>query len=89
MPADAPHPENAHRLIDFLMGPEVIAKISNFVGYANAVPASLPLMDEEVRNNKGIFPPQEVLERLIAPAELDPAAQRARTRAWTRVKAGR
>ena len=89
IPADAPHPENAHRLIDFLMGPEVIAKISNFVGYANAIPASLTLMDEEVRNNKGIFPPQEVLERLIAPAELDPAAQRARTRAWTRVKAGR
>lgn len=89
IPADAKHPGNAQRLIDFLMRPEVIAKISNFVGYANAIPTSQPLLDEDVRNDKGIFPPQEVVERLIAPAELDPAAQRARTRAWTRVKAGR
>ena len=52
IPADAPHPENAHRPIDFPMGPEVIAKISNFVGYANAIPASLPLMDEEAVTTK-------------------------------------
>jgi len=89
IPADAPHPHNAHRLIDFLMRPEVIAQITNYVGYANAIPASLPLLDEEVRNDPGIFPSQEVQARLVAPAELDPAAQRARTRAWTRVKAGR
>jgi len=89
IPADAGHPENAHRLIDFLMDPAVIAKITNYVGYANAIPASLPLLDEEVRNDPGIFPPPEVVARLVAPAELDPAAQRARTRAWTRVKAGR
>ena len=89
IPADAKHPENAHLLIDYLMRPEVIAQITDYVGYANAVPASLPLLDEEVRNDQGIFPPKEVLERLVAPTELAPAAQRARTRAWTRVKAGR
>ncbi|MBF0218309.1 MAG: polyamine ABC transporter substrate-binding protein [Gammaproteobacteria bacterium] len=88
IPADAKHSENAHRLIDYLMRPEVIAKISNYVGYANAIPASKPLLDEAVRNNSGIFPSDEVLARLVAPAELDPASQRARTRAWTRVKAG-
>ena len=89
IPADAKHPGNAHRLIDFLLRPAVIAKISNFVGYANAVSDSLPLLDQEVRENKGIFPPAEVIARLISPTELDPAAQRARTRAWTRVKVGR
>ncbi len=89
IPADAKHPENAHRLIDYLMRPEVVAKISGYVGYANAIPASLPLLDPEVRNDPGVFPPQEVMQRLVAPAELEPAAQRARTRAWTRVKAGR
>ena len=89
IPADAKHPENAHLLIDFLLRPEVIAKITDDVGYANAVPASLPLLDEAVRNDQGIFPSKEVLERLVAPAELTPADQRARTRAWTRVKAGR
>ena len=76
-------------LIDFLMRPEVIATITNYVGYANAIPASLALLDREVRNDQGIFPPEEVLEAPGAPTELAPAAQRARTRAWTRVKAGR
>jgi putrescine transport system substrate-binding protein len=89
IPADARHPDNAHRLIDFLMQPGVAAQITNYVGYANAIPASLPLLEEKVRNDPGIFPSREVQSRLIAPAELDPASQRARTRAWTRVKAGR
>lgn len=89
IPADAKHPDNAHTLIDFLLRPEVVAKITDYVGYANANTASLPLLDPEVRNNPGIFPDQAVLERLVAPAELAPADQRARTRAWTRIKAGR
>jgi putrescine transport system substrate-binding protein len=89
IPADARHADNAHRLIDFLMRPAVAAQITGYVGYANAIPASLPLLDEEVRNDPGIFPSPEVQARLISPAELERNAQRARTRAWTRVKAGR
>ena len=89
IPADAKHPENAHRLINFLMQPAVAAQITNYVGYANAIPTSMPLLEEGVRNDPGIFPSPEVQARLIAPAELEPTAQRARTRAWTRVKAGR
>ncbi|MCB1801818.1 MAG: polyamine ABC transporter substrate-binding protein [Gammaproteobacteria bacterium] len=89
IPADAKHVDNAHRFIDFLLRPEVIAKITDYVSFANPNPPSLPLLDPEVRNNPGIFPPVEVQERLVSPAELDPGAQRARTRAWTRIKAGR
>lgn len=89
IPADAKHPDNAQRFIDFILRPEVIAKITDYVAFANPNPASLPLLDPDVRNDPGIFPPPAVLERLVSPAELDPAAQRARTRAWTRVKAGR
>ena len=89
IPADAKHPQNAHTLINFLLQPQVVAKISNYVGYANPNTASLEFLDEQVRSNPGIFPPQEVMQRLASPAELDPAATRARTRAWTRVKAGR
>jgi putrescine transport system substrate-binding protein len=89
IPADAPHPGNAHRFIDFLLRPEVMAEITNYVAFANPVPGSLPLLDPEVRDDPGIFPSPEVMERLVSPAELSPAAQRARTRAWTRIKAGR
>jgi putrescine transport system substrate-binding protein len=89
VPADAKHPENAGRFIDFILRPEVIARITDYVAYANAVPASLPLLDPEVRNDPGIFPPAEVMARLKSAEELAPSVQRARTRAWTRVKAGR
>lgn len=89
IPRDARHPDNAHRFIDFLLRPQVMATITNYVAFANPVPASFPLLDPEVRNDPGIFPSPEVLERLRSPAELAPAEQRARTRAWTRVKAGR
>jgi len=88
IPADAKHPENAHRFINFLLQPEVMAQITNYVAFANAVPASLPLLEPEVRDNPGIFPPPDVMARLQAPEELALAAQRARTRAWTRIKAG-
>jgi putrescine transport system substrate-binding protein len=89
IPAGARHPGNAHRFIDFVLRPEVIAKITDYVSFANPNPASMPLLDPEVRDNPGIFPPPEVLERLVSPAEFEPADTRARTRAWTRVKAGR
>lgn len=89
IPADARHPGNAHRFIDFILRPDVIAKVTDYVAFANPNPASLPLLDPEVRDNPGIFPPPDVLERLVSPAEFSPADMRARTRAWTRVKAGR
>ena len=89
VPADAPHPGNAHRFIDFLLRPEVIAQITDYVAFANPNLASLPLLDPAVRNDPGIFPPPEIMERLVSAAELSPTSQRARTRAWTRIKAGR
>jgi putrescine transport system substrate-binding protein len=89
IPADARHPQNAHAFIDYLLRPDVMARITNYVAFANPVPASLPLLDPDVRNDPGIFPPQEVLERLKSPDELSPADTRVRTRAWTRLKAGR
>ena len=41
MPTDAPNPDNAYTFLNYLLEPEVMAKISNFVTYPNAVPASL------------------------------------------------
>ena len=40
IPADAPHPDNAHAFLNYLMEPEVIAKVSNKIGYANGNLAS-------------------------------------------------
>jgi putrescine transport system substrate-binding protein len=88
IPADAPHPENAHRFIDFLLRPEVIAEISNQTRYANAVETARPLVDPAVLDDPAIYPPAEVFERLQSPRNLSPRLERLRTRVWARFKAG-
>lgn len=89
VPKDAPHPENAHRFIDFILRPDVIAPITNSVGYANAVPASEALVDPEIRSDAAIYPPEEVRKKffMVSPAPRD--YERSRTRSWTRVKTNR
>lgn len=88
IPADAPHPDNAHRFIDFLLQPEVIAGVSNYVAYANANSAATPLLDEEVRDDPGIYPPAAVKARLTTAKVMPQQLQRLRVRTWTRIKTG-
>jgi putrescine transport system substrate-binding protein len=88
IPVDAPHPENAHRFIDYLMEPEVIAAISNTVGQANGNAASLPYVAESIRNDPGIFPPDGVLKRLTLDRTWSAEQTRVVNRAWTRIKSG-
>ena len=65
IPADAPHPDNAHLFIDYLMRPEVAAKNSNFVNYANGnVDGDAAASNEAVRNDPSIYPTPEVKARL-------------------------
>lgn len=89
IPADAPHPENAHRFIDFLLRPEVIAPISDFVNYANANQRATALVSAAVREDPGVYPPPEVMAKLFTPRKLPEEQNRARVRAWTSIKSGR
>jgi putrescine transport system substrate-binding protein len=88
IPNDAPHPGNAHALIDYLLRPEVMARITNFVTYPNAVPASLPLIDREVADNPMIFPPPEIRAKLFLLAPQQMGTQRTLDRLWQRVAGG-
>lgn len=89
IPADAPSPELAHAFINYLMRPEVIARISTFVSYANGNRAATPLVAESVRNNPSVYPPDSVMARLFTVTSPDARLQRTITRAWTRAKTGR
>lgn len=88
IPADAPNPEAAHAFIDFLLRPEVMAAVTSHVRYANAVPASRPMVAQAVREDPNVFPPEEALARAFVPGTQAPAAERARARLWSRFKAG-
>lgn len=89
IPRDAKNVDNAHALLNYLLEPEVMAGISNYVSYANPVPASLEFIDEDIRNNKGIFPEEEIANKLFVVHDLPAEVHRAMTRAWTRVRTGR
>jgi putrescine transport system substrate-binding protein len=88
IPADAPHPGNALKFINYLLRPDIAAKNSNLVEYANSVATSLPLLKPSVRDNPGIYPPAAVLARLVPERAKSEAFQRELTRMWTRFKTG-
>ena len=88
IPADAPHPDNAHALLNFLMEPEVIAKITNKVRFANGNSASLPFVDESIRNDPNIYPGPEVRARLHPDLVESQEFSRDLNRAWTRIRSG-
>ncbi len=88
IPKDAPNVAEAHAFINHILKPEVVAQISNEVGYANPNEAATPLVNEALRNNPGAYPPPDVQSRLYTLKPLPMAAERVRTRTWTRIKTG-
>jgi putrescine transport system substrate-binding protein len=87
IPADADNPDAAHAFINYLLQPAVMAKISSHTGYANAVPASQPLMDAAVRYDTAVYPPAGIMSRLfilkLPPAEFERTMQGS----WARMRA--
>ncbi len=88
VPKDAPNPAAAFAFINFVLDPRVMAGITNDVAYANAVPGSLQFVQDEIRNDATIFPPTSVRSKLFVQRVLSADAERARNRAWTRIRSG-
>jgi len=88
IPADAKHVNNAYLFIDYLMRPEVAAKNSNYVNFANSNSASYGLVDEEVLNDPGIYPTPEVKAKLVPDLAESTGFTRLLTRSWTKFKTG-
>ncbi|MBL4646264.1 MAG: spermidine/putrescine ABC transporter substrate-binding protein PotF [Hyphomicrobiales bacterium] len=88
IPADAKHVDEAHEFLDYIMRPEVIAKATNYVYYANGNKTSQPLLEEDVINDPAIYPTAEATKNLYTVKAYGPRVQRTVTRSWTRVKTG-
>ena len=88
IPKDAPNKANAHAFLNYLMRPEVIAKCTDFIGYANANKAANALVSPEVLADPAIYPDVETRSRLWAPKPLNPDQERALTRIFQDIKAG-
>ena len=88
IPKGAANPEDAHKFINYLLRPEVIAPISDFVGYPNPNKDATEKVDPSIRNNPNLYPTDEAMAKLYTLKPLDRDGERARTRAWTRIKSG-
>jgi putrescine transport system substrate-binding protein len=88
IPADAEHKDAALAFIDFVLQPDVMAAITNKVRYANAVPASRPMIRPELLADTNIFPTPAQMATFFTIGPVPQAAERQRTRMWARFKAG-
>jgi putrescine transport system substrate-binding protein len=89
IPKDAKNADNAYAFINYVLKPEVMAGISSYVSYANAVKPSTPLVEESVRNNPNIYPPEEVRKKIFPLEPLTPEVSRQYTDMWSAMKSGK
>ncbi len=82
----ARHVAEAYQFIDFLLRPEIAARNTNFTRAANGVPASKPLVDRNISENKSVYPDVAVVERLFVPEKTYAATRDAFLREWERIK---
>ena len=88
IPADAPHPNNAHLFINFLLRPEIAARNTNLVKYANG-DTPTPAITDSIRDDPGVYPPPEVMAKLHPEPTRTSDYTRMLTRTWTRFKTGK
>jgi putrescine transport system substrate-binding protein len=89
IPADAKNVAEAYALIDYLYRPDVAARNSDFLSYANGNLASQKLIDPKILGDRNIYPDEAMLNKLFVITARDPATQRIINRLWTKVKTGR
>lgn len=86
IPKGAKNLKQAHAFIDYLLQPEVIARVTNQIGYPNPNPASTPLLNPELLGEKNLFVPEADRHLLFQIEPPKMAAQRLLTRLWNRIR---
>jgi len=89
IPKDAKHVDEALTFINYMMQPEVAAKNSNFISYANGNLESQKFIDKEILDNPAIYPDKETFSRLFIVTTNEPKLQREITRTWNAFKRGK
>lgn len=87
IPKGAPHPENAHAFINFMLDADVAADVAETIGYATPNAAAKAKARAEYRNDPAIWPPQAALDKCEVQLYLGPEATRLYDETWTRIKA--
>lgn len=88
IPADAAHPDNAHKFINYILRPEVHAELTNAVFYANPNLKSHQYVDKEIAEDKTVFLSSEALKNMYPPVVVNGNIRRVLTRVFTQFKSG-
>ncbi|CAH0991818.1 Putrescine-binding periplasmic protein SpuD [Sinobacterium norvegicum] len=64
IPVQSQNIEAAHTFINFMMQPEVIADVSNYLWYPNINLSAMPLIDDEILTDPNIYPTDEIKSKL-------------------------
>ncbi len=88
MPVDAQNIDNAHKFLNYMLRPEVIAACTNFTGYASVNKAALPFVDPAIAADPAVYPDAAAMARLYTPIPQTPEQESDMTRAWTEIKTG-
>ncbi|MCE3605100.1 polyamine ABC transporter substrate-binding protein [Massilia sp. P8910] len=89
IPADAPHPNNAHLWINYILRPDVQAGLTNKVFFANPNKAGMKFVRKDIAENKSVFLPDEDLKKMVPPEAVPQDIRRVMTRTYTKFKTGR
>ena len=89
IPRDARNVAEAHEFINYLQKPEVAAKNSNFISYANGNLASQKFIDKAILEDKTIYPDEAMMARFYTYHPHDAKTVRLMNRLWTRIKTGK
>jgi putrescine transport system substrate-binding protein len=88
IPVAAPHPEGAHKFLNFMLDAQNMAAASNYVNYANGNKAAQEFLSEQVIKDPAIYPSDEAMANTYIKDGYPPKTQRVVTRLWTRIKSG-
>ncbi len=64
IPKDSKNKENAYKFLDYILRPEVMASITNYIRWANPNAAATQYVDKDIRENKGLYYTKDKLEKM-------------------------
>lgn len=83
---NAPHLDLAYQLIDFLIDKQSTAELSNLTGSGSINALSLEYIDQNIKDNKAVFPDAETFKRLQMLKDYPRKERRLANRLWTEIK---
>ncbi len=87
IPVGAPHPENAHAFLNFVLDADNGQKIATAIQYATPNGAAKAKMDAAYTGNPAIYPPAELLAKCEPTVYVGEEAVKARDEVWTAIQA--